>query len=175
MNTNTFHEIDIERKRLYMENENSGVHDSVDTHEEGRRMSRRKKAKVEYRKMEEKYNQMLDEEDTSEKSKVGGLGISEKKPIPESQLVDQMSGATDFAINTSLKLEKDEPEFDHDDPTGLEGASFQSRLPFEKLTAKEASSVECLSSTSWMFWSTLVADAPERLSHVETKRRLEFG
>lgn len=139
MNTNTFHEIDIERKRLYMENENSGVSDSVDAHEEGRRMSRRKKAKVEYRKMEEKYNQMLDEEDATEKSKVG-VGISEKKPIPEPPLLDQMAGATDLPINNSVKLEKDEPDFDHDDPTGLEGASFQSRLPFEKLTAKEASS-----------------------------------
>ena len=83
MNTNTFHEIDIERKRLYMENENIGVSDSVVAHEEGRRKSRRKKGKVEYRKMEEKYNQILDEEDATEKSKVG-VGISEKKPIPVS-------------------------------------------------------------------------------------------
>jgi hypothetical protein len=38
--------IDLERKRPCLANESAGVSDTVDTQEEGRRMSRRKKAKV---------------------------------------------------------------------------------------------------------------------------------
>ncbi|KAJ9591190.1 hypothetical protein L9F63_002261 [Diploptera punctata] len=142
MNTNTIHEIDVDRKRLCLD-ETSGVGESVDAQEEGRRMSRRKKAKVEYRKMEEKYNQLLDDEDAAEKSKTGGLVLGEKKMthIPDSQLTEQITAPVDVPLTSTIKLDcKEEPDFDHDDPTGLEGAAFQSRLPFDKLTAKEASS-----------------------------------
>ncbi|PSN36278.1 Lysine-specific histone demethylase 1A [Blattella germanica] len=142
MNTNTIHEIDIDRKRLCLE-DTSGVSESVDAQEEGRRMSRRKKAKVEYRKMEEKYNQLLDDEDAAEKSKAVGLVLGDKKMthIPDAQLTEQITPPVEVPITTTIKLEtKEEPDFDHDDPTGLEGAAFQSRLPFDKLTAKEASS-----------------------------------
>ncbi|XP_015514778.2 lysine-specific histone demethylase 1A [Neodiprion pinetum] len=104
-------------------------------------MSRRKKAKVEYREMEEKYNQIDDENasDTSEKSKTG-LGTPEKKILPEPK---KETSETSTAPKVEAK-EEDEQDSDHEDPhvkellTGLEGAAFQSRLPFEKLTSTEA-------------------------------------
>lgn len=42
----SFPVIDLEHERPCLANESGGVSDSVDTREEGRRMSRRKKAKV---------------------------------------------------------------------------------------------------------------------------------
>lgn len=112
-------------------------------------MSRRKKAKVEYREMEEKYNQILDEEDasdTSEKSKAGGTATPEKKmtsiqePMKKESSLPPEQPSTPVVPNP-VKPEKDEefePDSEQDDPTGLEGAAFQSRLPFDKLTATEA-------------------------------------
>ncbi|XP_046742851.1 lysine-specific histone demethylase 1A isoform X1 [Diprion similis] len=104
-------------------------------------MSRRKKPKVEYREMEEKYNQIDDENasDTSEKSKTG-LGTPEKKILPEPK---KETSEASTAPKVEAK-EEDEQDSDHEDPhvkellTGLEGAAFQSRLPFEKLTSTEA-------------------------------------
>ncbi|XP_023709378.1 lysine-specific histone demethylase 1A [Cryptotermes secundus] len=144
--------IDLEHERPCLANESVGVRDTVDTREEGRRMSRRKKAKVEYREMEEKYSQLLDEEDVSdasEKSKAGGTATPEKKltSVPEpmkkeiSLPPDQPPGATIAPPVNAVKAEKDEevePDSEQDDPTGLEGAAFQSRLPFDKMIATEA-------------------------------------
>ncbi|XP_076176894.1 lysine-specific histone demethylase Su(var)3-3 [Ptiloglossa arizonensis] len=111
-------------------------------------MSRRKRAKVEYREMEEKYNQLEDENasDTSEKSKTG-LVTPEKKVVPEikkdSETTVPQSVPTSSAIKMEVK-EEDDQDSDHEDPhvkellNGLEGAAFQSRLPFDKLTSTEA-------------------------------------
>ncbi|XP_033326028.2 lysine-specific histone demethylase Su(var)3-3 isoform X1 [Megalopta genalis] len=111
-------------------------------------MSRRKRAKVEYREMEEKYNQLEDENasDTSEKSKTG-LVTPEKKPVPEvkkeSEIPIPQAAPTSSAAKLEVK-EEDEQDSDHEDPhvkellNGLEGAAFQSRLPFDKLTSTEA-------------------------------------
>ncbi|XP_046742852.1 lysine-specific histone demethylase 1A isoform X2 [Diprion similis] len=91
--------------------------------------------------MEEKYNQIDDENasDTSEKSKTG-LGTPEKKILPEPK---KETSEASTAPKVEAK-EEDEQDSDHEDPhvkellTGLEGAAFQSRLPFEKLTSTEA-------------------------------------
>ncbi|XP_011297565.1 lysine-specific histone demethylase 1A [Fopius arisanus] len=109
-------------------------------------MSRRKRAKVEYREMEEKYNQLEDENtsDTSEKSKTG-LGTPEKKMLNEQVKVSELPApiAATSAPKNEVK-EEDEQDSDHEDPhvkellNGLEGAAFQSRLPFDKLTSTEA-------------------------------------
>ncbi|XP_076661793.1 lysine-specific histone demethylase Su(var)3-3 [Halictus rubicundus] len=118
-------------------------------------MSRRKRAKVEYREMEEKYNQLEDENasDTSEKSKTG-LVTPEKKPVPEvkkeSETPIPQTAPTSSATKMEVK-EEDDQDSDHEDPhvkellNGLEGAAFQSRLPFEKLTSTEAA---CFSDVS---------------------------
>nr|XP_050869193.1 lysine-specific histone demethylase 1A isoform X2 [Vespula vulgaris] len=109
-------------------------------------MSRRKRAKVEYREMEEKYNQLEDENasDTSEKSKTG-LVTPEKKIISDIKKESDpvLSVPASSAPKVEVKEEEDQ-DSDHEDPhvkellNGLEGAAFQSRLPFDKLTSTEA-------------------------------------
>ncbi|XP_025985884.1 lysine-specific histone demethylase 1A [Solenopsis invicta] len=107
-------------------------------------MSRRKRAKVEYREMEEKYNQMEDENasDTSEKSKTG-LVTPEKKTSMEVKKESESTASVPSVSKTEVK-EEDDQDSDHEDPhvkellNGLEGAAFQSRLPFDKLTSTEA-------------------------------------
>ncbi|XP_076247556.1 lysine-specific histone demethylase Su(var)3-3 isoform X2 [Calliopsis andreniformis] len=111
-------------------------------------MSRRKRAKVEYREMEEKYNQLEDENasDTSEKSKTG-LVTPEKKVTPEVKKESDTALPQSTPASTAPKIEvkeEDDQDSDHEDPhvkellNGLEGAAFQSRLPFDKLTSTEA-------------------------------------
>ncbi|PBC31381.1 Lysine-specific histone demethylase [Apis cerana cerana] len=111
-------------------------------------MSRRKRAKVEYREMEEKYNQLEDENasDTSEKSKPG-LVTPEKKVVPEVKKESDTSISQSVPTSSAPRIEvkeEDDQDSDHEDPhvkellNGLEGAAFQSRLPFDKLTSTEA-------------------------------------
>ncbi|XP_012225605.1 lysine-specific histone demethylase 1A isoform X3 [Linepithema humile] len=117
-------------------------------------MSRRKRAKVEYREMEEKYNQLEDENtsDTSEKSKTG-LVTPEKKVSTEvkKETESTVSAPTPSASKTEVK-EEDDQDSDHEDPhvkellNGLEGAAFQSRLPFDKMTSTEAACFPDVSS-----------------------------
>ncbi|XP_050446710.1 lysine-specific histone demethylase 1A [Cataglyphis hispanica] len=109
-------------------------------------MSRRKRAKVEYREMEEKYNQLEDENasDTSEKSKTG-LVTPEKKVSTEVKKESESTVPVPTASASKSEVkEEDDQDSDHEDPhvkellNGLEGAAFQSRLPFDKLTSTEA-------------------------------------
>ncbi|XP_072753351.1 lysine-specific histone demethylase 1A [Anoplolepis gracilipes] len=109
-------------------------------------MSRRKRAKVEYREMEEKYNQLEDENasDTSEKSKTG-LVTPEKKVSTEMKKESESTVPVPVASASKSEVkEEDDQDSDHEDPhvkellNGLEGAAFQSRLPFDKLTSTEA-------------------------------------
>ncbi|XP_011496060.1 PREDICTED: lysine-specific histone demethylase 1A [Ceratosolen solmsi marchali] len=109
-------------------------------------MSRRKRAKVEYREMEEKYNQAEDENasDNSEKSRTG-QGTPEKKSITENKKeIEPMSNAPVPSVSKLEVKEEEDQDSDHEDPhvkellSGLEGAAFQSRLPFDKLTSTEA-------------------------------------
>ncbi|XP_047097652.1 lysine-specific histone demethylase 1A-like isoform X2 [Schistocerca piceifrons] len=119
-------------------------------------MSRRKKTKVEIHEMEEKYGQLVEEEevpDTPEKHKVSAAldskpvitdtsGATFKKKTGGSATAEAAPNATPSQGGQSVKeVKEEEMEMDSelDDPTGLEGAAFQSRLPFDKLTANEAS------------------------------------
>ncbi|XP_049768257.1 lysine-specific histone demethylase 1A isoform X1 [Schistocerca cancellata] len=120
-------------------------------------MSRRKKTKVEIHEMEEKYGQLVEEEevpDTPEKHKVSAALDSKpvitdtssatfKKKTGGSATAEAAPNATPSQGGQSVKeVKEEEMEMDSelDDPTaGLEGAAFQSRLPFDKLTANEAS------------------------------------
>lgn len=96
--------------------------------------------------MEEKYNQLEDENasDTSEKSKTG-LVTPEKKALME--VKKESESIVPAPVPSASKVEvkeEDEQDSDHEDPhvkellNGLEGAAFQSRLPFDKLTSTEA-------------------------------------
>ncbi|XP_063241674.1 lysine-specific histone demethylase 1A-like isoform X2 [Bacillus rossius redtenbacheri] len=120
-------------------------------------MSRRKKTKVEFREMDEKYGQPMEEDeapDTPDKSKAAGTATPEKKPQAAALAPDALkkevllppaeqapTPAAPPTAQITVKSEKDddiEPDSEQDDPTGLEGAAFQSRLPFDKMTATEA-------------------------------------
>ncbi|GLH00623.1 Possible lysine-specific histone demethylase 1, partial [Gryllus bimaculatus] len=142
--------IELDGKRPFSGADSCGPGDTNESLDEGRRMSRRKKAKVEYREMEEKYNQLLEEEDASdasEKSKGGGTPTPDKKFLAQESVKKEppnpepLSAVPNTTATITTKIEKEEevePDSEQDDPTGLEGAAFQSRLPFDKMTATEA-------------------------------------
>lgn len=93
--------------------------------DDSRRTSKRKRARVEYKEMDEQLANISEDEYYSEEEKKD-VKPAEKpptqappppKPDPEPEPPD---------------------ESDNDDPTGLEGAAFQSRAPFDKMTSQEA-------------------------------------
>ncbi|XP_032685296.1 lysine-specific histone demethylase 1A isoform X2 [Odontomachus brunneus] len=108
-------------------------------------MSRRKRAKVEYREMEEKYNQLDDDNASDTEKPKPGLVTPEKKVPTDGRKESESTTPTSVpSASKSEVKEEDEQESDHEDThvkellNGLEGAAFQSRLPFDKLTSTEA-------------------------------------
>ncbi|XP_056645007.1 lysine-specific histone demethylase 1A isoform X1 [Diorhabda sublineata] len=98
-------------------------------------MSRRKKVRLDFKETEEKNN-ICDEENT-EKSKIQN---SDKKLNPG-------PSTSKYTKKEEIKADEEknnDPESELDDPvikglfSGLEGAAFQSRMPFDKLTSIEA-------------------------------------
>ncbi|XP_069128605.1 lysine-specific histone demethylase 1A-like isoform X3 [Argopecten irradians] len=89
---------------------------------EARRTSRRKRARVEYKEMDEQLANISEDEYYSEEEK-------KDKPdkVPPPAAVPKVEAEIEPA-----------DESENDDPTGLEGAAFQSRLPFDKMTSQEA-------------------------------------
>ncbi|XP_014665183.1 PREDICTED: lysine-specific histone demethylase 1A-like [Priapulus caudatus] len=89
--------------------------------DDGRRTSKRKRPRVEYKEMDDKLANLSEDNNDSDEDKP----VKEKKqvlpppppPPPEPE---------------------PEEESENEDPTGLEGAAFQSRLPFDKMTSQEA-------------------------------------
>lgn len=95
--------------------------------------------------MEEKVNN-VDEENTTE--------VTEKQKLLGSDKRLNTGSSNTKAVKKEVKKEdvksedkkKDDPESEVDDPvvkelfSGLEGAAFQSRMPFDKLTSTEAAS-----------------------------------
>ena len=80
------------------------------------------KYKVEYREMEEKYNQLEDENasDTSEKSKPG-LVTPEKKVVPEVKKESDTSISQSVPTSSAPRIEvkeEDDQDSDHEDPHG---------------------------------------------------------
>ncbi|XP_008200898.2 lysine-specific histone demethylase 1A [Tribolium castaneum] len=108
-------------------------------------MSRRKKIKVDSKEIDDKLNN-ADEENVAE-------ALDKTKTLPSEKKLN--SGASSSKGNKKeskkeeLKKEEDkkkdiDPESELDDPvikdlfSGLEGAAFQSRMPFDKMTSTEA-------------------------------------
>lgn len=89
---------------------------------EGRRISRRKKPKVEY---SDTKPATTADTSTSEKKPESRVEPKVKKRETEPAVKDEKSGEADTNPHREIL-------------TGLEGAAFQSRLPFEKMTASEA-------------------------------------
>ncbi|KAK3097833.1 hypothetical protein FSP39_013611 [Pinctada imbricata] len=93
--------------------------------EEGRRTSRRKRAKAAENKDSEEPTANVSEEEE------GGSDEEKKEAKPEKPPTQSQN---------SKPENEQEPDNDseNDDPTGLEGAAFQSRVPFDKMTSQEA-------------------------------------
>ncbi|XP_055691740.1 possible lysine-specific histone demethylase 1 [Lutzomyia longipalpis] len=130
----TLSEITITRipskPRPFVPAETTGGGDVQEVREEvdGRRMSRRKKARVEY------FGE------GASGSNEGKGGDAPKRPEGKSE--QRTRGKRERSVSPSKDSDSkdaidDEPSF-KDILTGLEGAAFQSRLPFEKMTSAEA-------------------------------------
>lgn len=90
--------------------------------EQNRRSTRRKRPKVELKEGEIKTFTISEEENASDiddKTKIEKINPVNPSSAPQSEDVEDVDS-------------------EHDDPTGLEGAAFQSRLPFDKMTGQEA-------------------------------------
>jgi len=107
-------------------------------------MNRRKKIKG--GDMEENYTGGEDEI-TSDAGSEMKLISSDKKArrSPDVEIIEKVDTASTSNQNTTNtppkpeKEEEGEQDSEQDDPTGLEGAAFHSRLPFDKMSALEAS------------------------------------
>ncbi|XP_035685902.1 lysine-specific histone demethylase 1A-like isoform X6 [Branchiostoma floridae] len=91
-----------------------------------RRTSRRKRAKVEYREMDEKLANLSEDEYYSEEERKEKEYKKIEDAAPEPEEDSDQDEQTGIAYLRS------------DAVTGLEGAAFQSRLPHDKMTSQEA-------------------------------------
>ncbi|MGH0156304.1 UNVERIFIED_CONTAM: hypothetical protein FKN15_030783 [Acipenser sinensis] len=89
---------------------------------EGRRTSRRKRPKVEYREMDESLANLSEDEYYSEEER-NAKAEKERKQVPPPPPAPPVEEENDS-----------EPE----EPSGVEGAAFQSRLPHDRMTSQEA-------------------------------------
>uniref|UniRef100_A0AAZ1WYA2 Lysine-specific histone demethylase 1A n=1 Tax=Oreochromis aureus TaxID=47969 RepID=A0AAZ1WYA2_OREAU len=88
---------------------------------EVRRTSRRKRAKVEYREMDESLANLSEDEYYSEEERNAKAEKERKQVIPPPP-----------------PPVEEENDSEPDEPSGLEGAAFQSRLPHDRMTSQEA-------------------------------------
>lgn len=86
--------------------------------EQTRRSTRRKRPKLDHKEGEPKMVNVSEEENASD--------------------MDEKNKGEKAATVPIVKEDVEEMDSEHDDPTGLEGAAFQSRLPFDKMTGQEA-------------------------------------
>uniref|UniRef100_A0A4W4EZ22 Lysine-specific histone demethylase n=1 Tax=Electrophorus electricus TaxID=8005 RepID=A0A4W4EZ22_ELEEL len=103
---------------------------------EGRRTSRRKRAKVEYREMDESLANLSEDEYYSEEERNAKAEKERKQVLPPPAP----------PVEEENDSEPEEPSGEQDVPqdgtsdlfSGLEGAAFQSRLPHDRMTSQEA-------------------------------------
>ncbi|MEQ2244098.1 Lysine-specific histone demethylase 1A [Ilyodon furcidens] len=88
---------------------------------EVRRTSRRKRAKVEYREMDESLANLSEDEYYSEEERNAKAEKERKQVIPPPPPPPE-----------------EEIDSEPEEPSGLEGAAFQSRLPHDRMTSQEA-------------------------------------
>ncbi|XP_073955202.1 lysine-specific histone demethylase Su(var)3-3 [Choristoneura fumiferana] len=111
-------------------------------------MSRRKRVKVDNRDLEEKLKQDDSESDHSEKSKITSISpttVSSRRESTSSRNTDGKEPKKDEKTTVILDEGKSEDieEINYKEMlNSLEGAAFQSRLPFDKMSSLEA---ECFS------------------------------
>uniref|UniRef100_A0A671S4L9 Lysine-specific histone demethylase n=1 Tax=Sinocyclocheilus anshuiensis TaxID=1608454 RepID=A0A671S4L9_9TELE len=95
---------------------------------EGRRTSRRKRAKVEYREMDESLANLSEDEYYSEEERNAKAEKERKQVIPPPAP----------PIEEENDSEPEEPSGDNGGTNSVEGAAFQSRLPHDRMTSQEA-------------------------------------
>ncbi|XP_063362465.1 lysine-specific histone demethylase 1A [Cydia amplana] len=111
-------------------------------------MSRRKRVKVDNRDLDEKLKQDDSESDQSEKSKITSISpttVSSRRESTSSRNTDGKESKKDEKPTIILDETKSEDieEVNYKEMlNSLEGAAFQSRLPFDKMSSLEA---ECFS------------------------------
>ncbi|CAB1334927.1 unnamed protein product, partial [Coregonus sp. 'balchen'] len=88
---------------------------------EGRRTSRRKRSKVEYREMDESLANLSEDEYYSEEERNAKAEKERKQVIPP-----------------PAPPVEEEADSEPEEPSGVEGAAFQSRLPHDRMTSQEA-------------------------------------
>uniref|UniRef100_A0AAQ5X393 Lysine-specific histone demethylase n=1 Tax=Amphiprion ocellaris TaxID=80972 RepID=A0AAQ5X393_AMPOC len=88
---------------------------------EVRRTSRRKRAKVEYREMDESLANLSEDEYYSEEERNAKAEKERKQVIPP-----------------PAPPPEEENDSEPEEPSGVEGAAFQSRLPHDRMTSQEA-------------------------------------
>ncbi|XP_073995283.1 lysine-specific histone demethylase 1A-like isoform X4 [Rhodnius prolixus] len=106
--------------------------------------------------VDDTYLMTVDDGDASDAGSDNKAKIGEKlSPVTMSTDASADNAVTSGSVQvpsataTPVKVEKEEEgeqDSEQDDPTGLEGAAFQSRLPFDKMTASEASCFPDISS-----------------------------
>ncbi|KAG9492755.1 hypothetical protein GDO78_000971 [Eleutherodactylus coqui] len=94
-----------------------GLHETPEV----RRTSRRKKPKVEYREMDESLANLSEDEYYSEEERNAKAEREKKVPPPPPQAPPE-----------------EEIDSEPEEPSGVEGAAFQSRLPHDRMTSQEA-------------------------------------
>ncbi|XP_076444421.1 lysine-specific histone demethylase 1A-like [Babylonia areolata] len=105
--------------------------------ESSRRVSKRKRAKVEYKEMDDHLAHLSEDEYYSEeerKEKAKEKETKETGPSVETKETEKPPVKPEDTEPEKADPEQPQP----DDPTGLEGAAFQSRLPVDKMTSQEA-------------------------------------
>ncbi|XP_075975022.1 lysine-specific histone demethylase Su(var)3-3 isoform X2 [Anticarsia gemmatalis] len=109
-------------------------------------MSRRKRARVETRELDEKLKQQDDSEsDQSERSKVTSsspTSVGGRRESSSSRTVDAKESKKEEKVESENKNDDIEEINYKEMLNSLEGAAFQSRLPFDKMSSLEA---ECFS------------------------------
>ncbi|XP_014271048.1 lysine-specific histone demethylase 1A-like [Halyomorpha halys] len=107
-------------------------------------MSRRKKAKIEASGEFPGENLQMFYEDGETSNTGSDKAKIEKQssPVTGEGSTSDVNSVPNSTNNTPIKSEKEEegePDSEQEDPTGPEGAAYQSRLPADKMTASEAS------------------------------------
>ncbi|KAM6335252.1 lysine-specific histone demethylase 1A isoform 3-T3 [Alca torda] len=108
---------------------------------EGRRTSRRKRAKVEYREMDESLANLSEDEYYSEEER-NAKAEKEKKlppPPPPAPVEEENESEPEEPSGQAGGLQEDNSGgYGDGQASGVEGAAFQSRLPHDRMTSQEA-------------------------------------
>ncbi|XP_063826810.1 lysine-specific histone demethylase 1A [Ostrinia nubilalis] len=115
-------------------------------------MSRRKRAKVENREMDEKLKQDDSESDQSERSKVTSsspTSVGGRRESSSSRTTEVKESRKEEKVTIEETKSDDIEEINYKEMlNSLEGAAFQSRLPFDKMSSLEAESFSDLQGAS---------------------------